>query len=185
MHSRLRWSRLMLVVVSIGAWTLILPGQVLAVPLNPSAPALGVVVGVSTPVGIGRASSATAVPGAESGANTAAATSPCWYVDPYEYIDGITGNNLAHFYLYMYWCGNGHTITSHQTAQPTGTVQAAGWSYKGIIGHSNAGGTGGTYWQEYYQGSFCLISYFGCVQNWYPWLRLTAYPNGTYALSDG
>jgi hypothetical protein len=83
------------------------------------------------------------------------------------------------------WCGNGSKITSRQPVNPEGFTYYLGWSYKGQQSYSNVGGVGSTYWIHNTQGSFCYIDtgVIGCVQNWYPSLRSTAYGNGGFSYS--
>ena len=96
----------------------------------------------------------------------------------------ILGWRLFTYVRWVYWCWNGSYLTYVGT-RPWGEVHIPGWSYKGTIGSWSIGGRGYTYYRVWSQGHFCLVEYFSCVQNSYPWIDVTVYPGGGWRWSYG
>lgn len=121
----------------------------------------------------GRADSAGSA-GAQSTSETAARAG-CWYVTWSRWYNNIFGMRLVTYYQRMDWCGSGGKITSWSRNR-YGTASMPGWSFKGNIGSQVTGGRGSSYVRSWTQGHFCLVEYFSCVQNKYPWIdmRVTA-----------
>jgi hypothetical protein len=100
----------------------------------------------------------------------AAASTSCWYWNDWRKAYGLFGNTLWTFNVEPNWCGNGSWIVNYAYTNTWGDTSTPGWSYKGVISSSNHYGVGWNVFESVRQGSFCLISYFGCVQNSYPYV---------------
>jgi hypothetical protein len=107
-----------------------------------------------------------------------AARVTCWSWTPYARAKSLVGLTVWQYNQEVYWCGNGRTITYRAPAHDYPTHVAVGWEFKGNGTYWNHGGAGSSYWEHWNQGHFCLASYFGCLQNKYPWIDSTVYANG-------
>lgn len=97
----------------------------------------------------------------------------------------IFGWRLFTYVRWVYWCWNGSYLT-YVASRAWGEVHMAGWSFRGTLNNSwSIGGKGYTYYRVWSQGHFCLIQYFSCVQNSYPWIDVTVYPGGGWRWSHG
>jgi hypothetical protein len=110
--------------------------------------------------------------------------SGCWWAQVWRSGKNLFGSTLWKYFQRIEWCSNGSYITS-KTRIRWGETYFPGWSFKGHIGSTTGGGVGYTYYRARTQGHFCLISYFSCVQDAYPWIDMTVYRNGTYSWSTG
>jgi len=129
---------------------------------------------------------ATVAPDAVAGVDgvDAALAGGCWWAQVKRYAKNLIGSTLWAYFQKINWCSNGSYITSHSRTR-WGETYWPGWSWEGNIGSTTGGGNGSTYYRSWTQGHFCLISYFSCVQNAYPWIDMTVYRNGTYSWSAG
>lgn len=96
----------------------------------------------------------------------------------------IFGWRLFTYVRWVYWCWNGSYLTYVGT-RAWGEVHMVGWAFKGTIGSWSIGGKNYTYYRVWSQGRFCLVEYFSCVQNSYPWIDVTVYPGGGWRWSHG
>ncbi len=119
-------------------------------------------------------------------ASSFAAAGGCWYATTSRSAENILGMRLFTYSQRIDWCGSGAggRITQVSKTRPV-NVNAPGWAFERHIENSNTGGAGSASFRGYTQGHFCLIAYFNCVQNKYPWIDMTVYPNGTYRHSAG
>lgn len=121
----------------------------------------------------------------DTGADTAdALLASCYWAQVRRWGSNLLGMTLWTYYQRIEWCANSSSITS-KTRIRWGEVSMPGWSFKGHTGSTTGGGVGYTYFRARTQGHFCLIQYFSCVQNAYPWIDMTVYRNGTYSWSAG
>jgi len=118
------------------------------------------------------------------GASTDVFVAACKWAQVERYGTNIFGMKLWSYFQKIDWCYNGSTITS-KTRTRWGETHFPGWSWKGHIGNSTSGGVGSTYFRAWTQGHFCLVEYFSCVQNAYPWIDMTVRGNGTWSWSAG
>jgi hypothetical protein len=107
----------------------------------------------------------------------AAAAAGCWYSEWSRRFNNVFGMRLATYYLRLDWCSNSTRITS-SSHRRWGETSMPGWSFEKHIGRQVTGGNGSTFYRVWSQGHFCLVKYFSCVQNWYPWIEMTATPGG-------
>ena len=114
----------------------------------------------------------------------AAALAACYWAQVRRWGKNLLGMTLWTYYQRIEWCANASAITS-RTRIRWGEVSMVGWSFKGHIGSTTGGGPGYTYYRARTQGHFCLIQYFSCVQNAYPWIDMTVHRNGTYSYTAG
>ena len=97
----------------------------------------------------------------------------------------IFGWRLFTYVRWVYWCWNGSYLT-YLASRAWGEVHMPGWSFRGTLNNSwSIGGRGYTYYRVWSQGHFCLVEYFSCVQNSYPWIDVTVYPGGGWRWSHG
>jgi hypothetical protein len=144
-------------------------------------------LGAAAPAGADIQSEALGLDAAQSvvaDSSSTAALAACWWAQVRRYGKNLLGMTLWSYYQRIEWCSNGSWITSH-TRIRWGEVSMPGWSFKGHIGSTTGGGNGSTFYRARTQGHFCLIQYFSCVQNAYPWIDMTVYRNGTYSYSTG
>ena len=112
------------------------------------------------------------------------AAAGCWWARVRRYATNIFGSTLWAYFQRIDWCSNGSSITSHSRTR-WGETYWPGWSWKGNIGSTQGGGNGSTYYRSWTQGHFCLISYFSCVQDRYPWIDMTVNRSGGWSWSAG
>jgi hypothetical protein len=101
----------------------------------------------------------------------------------------VSGHNLLGWRLWSYvrwvrWCWSGSTLTSVST-RAWGEVHMVGWAFRGTISSWSAGGAGRGSYRVWSQGHFCLVEYFSCIQNVYPWIDVTVLPGGGWRWSWG
>jgi hypothetical protein len=108
----------------------------------------------------------------------AVAATYCWSWTPWVAGYDLFGIKVWQYNQGLYWCGNGSWITYRAAAHDYPSNTFLGWSFEGNLGYWNIGGTGYNLWEHWNQGHFCLISYFSCVQNSYPWIDSKVYANG-------
>jgi len=113
-----------------------------------------------------------------------AAAGGCWWARVQRWATNIFGSKLWAYFQRIDWCSNGSYITSHSRTR-WGETYWPGWSWKGNIGSTQGGGNGSTFYRSWTQGHFCLISYFSCVQDRYPWIDMTVYRSGGWSWSAG
>jgi hypothetical protein len=116
--------------------------------------------------------------------STESTTGGCWYAQASRWIKNIFGVRLATYYQKISWCASNGYLTSHSRTR-WGTTSFPGWSWEGNINSTQDGGNGWTGYRSFTQGHFCYIKYVSCAQNWYPWIDMTVYANGTYAWKTG
>jgi hypothetical protein len=96
----------------------------------------------------------------------------------------ILGWRLWSYVRSVYWCWSGSYLT-YVSSRAWGEVHIFGWAFKGTIGSWSIGGSRYTYYRVWSQGHFCLVEYFSCIQNVYPWIDVTVYPGGGWRWSRG
>ena len=96
----------------------------------------------------------------------------------------IFGWKLWTYVRWVYWCWNGSYLT-YVASRAWGETHMVGWAYKGTIDSWSIGGKNYTYYRVWSQGHFCLVEYFSCIQNKYPWIDVTVYPGGGWRWSYG
>ena len=101
----------------------------------------------------------------------------------------VTAHNIFGWRIFSYvrwvrWCWSGSLLTSVST-RAWGEVFLPGWSFRGTIGSWTSGGPGRTSYRVWSQGHFCLVEYFSCIANSYPWIDVTVYPGGGWRWSWG
>ena len=185
-----------LLVAAIAALALVPASSALAKkPPPPPDDAAALVAGVYTEVmGSGSEESESALPAPPASAEvdslgasaeTADAfLAACYWAQVRRYGKNLFGMTLWSYYQRIEWCANSSYITS-RTRIRWGETSFPGWSFKGHTGSTTGGGVGYTYFRARTQGHFCLIQYFSCVQNAYPWIDMTVRRNGTYTYSTG
>jgi hypothetical protein len=115
----------------------------------------------------------------------AVAATYCWSWTPAEKGTNVFGGTVWQYNQGLYWCGNGSWITYRAASNNYPSALGIGWDFKGNGSYWNQGGEGYNLWTHWNQGHFCLASYFGCVQNSYPWIQSTVYANGAGYYSVG
>lgn len=109
----------------------------------------------------------------------------CWTWTVWRYAKNLIGSTLWKYFQKIYWCRNGYRVYYPSVQRRWGEVYWPGWSYKGVISRWSYGGSGYTYWQVGSQAHFCLIQYFSCVQNRYPWVEQIVRGNGYNTYTTG
>jgi hypothetical protein len=135
---------------------------------------------------VDQVSAATAAGYATASAEAGAPASPqvttlslsCWTWTVGVKGTNIFGSTLWKYFQEIYWCRDGYRVWYPSVIRRWGETYWPGWSYKGVISRWSYGGGGYTYWTVGSQGHFCLISYFDCVQDKYPWVEQTVRGNG-------
>lgn len=145
----------------------------------PGSPSTATLVSVATSLQEGVAGQ----PASRASVDAAAAVS-CKWAQVERYGKNLLGMKLWSYFQKIDWCYNGSTITS-RTRTRWGETHFPGWSWKGHIGSSTSGGVGSTFYRAWTQGHFCLVEYFSCVQNAYPWIDMTVRGNGTWSYTAG
>lgn len=102
----------------------------------------------------------------------------CWTWTVSVRATNIFGSTLWRYFQRIYWCRDGYRVWYPSVQRRWGEVYWPGWEYKGVIDRWSYGGHGYTYWTVGSQSHFCLIAYFSCVQNRYPWLEQTVRGSG-------
>ena len=132
---------------------------------------------------------AAAVATAQAGhtsVKAAAAATTCWTWTPWVAGTNLFGSKVWQYNQGLYWCGNGSWITYRDPSHNYASNLFLGWSFQGNLGNYwNHGGVNYNYWEHWNQGHMCLISYFSCVQNSYPYIDSTVYANGSGHFSYG
>ena len=121
---------------------------------------------------------------AAEGLDATSALAACYWAQVRRWGKNLLGMTLWTYYQRIEWCANASYITS-KTRIRWGEVSMVGWSFKGHTGSTTGGGVGYTYFRARTSGHFCLIQYFSCVQNAYPWIDMTVRRNGTFTWSTG
>jgi hypothetical protein len=109
----------------------------------------------------------------------------CWTWTPYLLAENVFGGDLWKYFHRVDWCQNGSVITSTTYFRAWGETYYPGWNWKGVQSTWSSGGTGYTRWTKGSQGKFCLVEYFSCVQERWPWIETNVYGNGSYSWSHG
>ena len=113
-----------------------------------------------------------------------AAAAACWWAQAWRRGSNIFGMTLWTYYQRIEWCASGGKITS-VTRIRWGEVSMPGWSFKGHTSSTTSGGKGSYSYRARTHGHFCLVQYFSCIQNAYPWIDMTVRANGTWSWSAG
>ena len=108
----------------------------------------------------------------------------CWWARVRRWGENIFGTDLWAYYQRIDWCANSSAITWKSRTR-WGETYIPGWSYRGHIGSVQNGGVGSTFYRSWTQGHFCFISYFGCVQDRYPWIDMTVRRFGNWSWDAG
>lgn len=99
-----------------------------------------------------------------------AAATTCWYWHTQVYYKNLVGLVILRFHVEPHWCTTGYWLTSPVYTNTWATVNVPGWSYKHTGGWHRYG-AGWNIYITHQEGHFCFVSYFGCVQNKYPWIE--------------
>jgi len=110
--------------------------------------------------------------------------SSCKTVTFSAYYRNVVGWNLWGYFHRITWCWSGSTITS-VSRRVWAEVYIPGWSFKQNVGFQSSGGRGHAYYSAWTQGHFCLVEFFSCVVNRYPWIDVTVYAGGRYTHGVG
>lgn len=113
-----------------------------------------------------------------------AAAAACKWAQVSRWGNNIFGMRLWTYYQRIEWCYSNGLITS-VTRLRWGEVSMPGWSFKGHTSSTTSGGKGSTSYRARTHGHFCLVEYFSCIQNAYPWIDMTVRGNGTWSYTAG
>lgn len=93
----------------------------------------------------------------------------CWYWNTE--VDGhnVFGNTVWSFHVQPNWCTTGYWLASPVYTN-TWAHTWPGWSYTHTGGWTRYG-AGWNIYITHQNAHFCLASYFGCVDNSYPWIE--------------
>lgn len=168
-------------------------GQGALVPPTASVPASQAMTGVQTgptvfqgqPAAVSTTAAVASARKLHRPVTAAIAATTCWSWTPWEKGTNAFGGTVWQYNQGLYWCGNGSGITYRAASNDYPSALGIGWSFSGNLGYWNQGGQGYNLWTHWNQGHFCLASYFGCVQNSYPWIQSTVYGNGYGTASYG
>lgn len=94
----------------------------------------------------------------------------CWYWDTQVYYTNIWGSVILRFHVEPNWCTTGYWLASPVYTNTWANVNVPGWSYTHTGGWTKYG-AGWNIYITHQDGHFCFVSYFGCVQNKYPWIE--------------
>jgi hypothetical protein len=94
----------------------------------------------------------------------------CWYWDTQVYYKNALGGVILRFHVEPNWCTTGYWLASPVYTNTWANVNVPGWSYKHTGGWTKYG-AGWNIYITHQNGHFCFASYFGCVQNKYPWIE--------------
>ncbi len=151
------------------------------IPQNAQIAAMGTVKGTPTPITTQQAIQRAAAAGVKSSQLSAMAAAPasysCYYWDTYEYYKNLVGATILRFHVEPNWCTTGYWLADPVYTNTWADVNVPGWSYT----HSGGWTKYGSGWNVYLthqEGHFCFASYFGCVQNKYPWIEDDVGPGG-------
>jgi len=100
----------------------------------------------------------------------ATATYSCWYWDTQVYYKNAFGSVILRFHVEPNWCTTGYWLASPVYTNTWANVNVPGWSYTHTGGWTKYG-AGWNIYITHQNGHFCFVSYFGCVQNKYPWIE--------------
>jgi len=99
-----------------------------------------------------------------------AASTSCWYWDTQVYYKNVFGSVILRFHVEPNWCTTGYWLVSPVYTNTWANVNVPGWSYTHTGGWTKYG-AGWNIYITHQNGHFCFVSYFGCVQNKYPWIE--------------
>jgi hypothetical protein len=94
----------------------------------------------------------------------------CWYWDTQVYYKNALGQVILRFHVEPNWCTTGYWLASPVYTNTWANVNVPGWSYTHTGGWTKYG-AGWNIYITHQNGHFCFVSYFGCVQNKYPWIE--------------
>ena len=93
----------------------------------------------------------------------------------------LFGSLIWTFQQTVIWYYNGTYITQIVSAYALGSAPDPFWHYDGIIGQSQSGGAGYTYFNMFSQGLFTLRIGGWVIESMTPWINFWAYGNGSYS----
>lgn len=101
----------------------------------------------------------------------------------------VSAYSPFHILLWSYhqriqWSYDGVYVTAVQAHYSWGAPNWP-WRYDGLIGQSESGGAGSTYFQRFSQGKFTLYVLGLPIQSSYPWINQGVYGNGSHSYSGG
>ncbi len=110
----------------------------------------------------------------------------CWQRDVLLRAVNVFNVTLWEYRVYLYWCGNGSSVTYYSTWSQA-TVRQLFWQYLGDIAQNTIGGVGYNLVRHFRQGHFalCVTAQYGCIGHVYPWADQTGYADGRYQSSYG
>jgi len=99
-----------------------------------------------------------------------AAALTCWYWNDWRKASNIWGATVWQYNVEPNWCGDGTWIRSYAYTNTWASNVALGWSFQRNIQSIDRYGVNWNVFEAIRQGHFCLIAYFSCVQNSYPYV---------------
>lgn len=115
---------------------------------------------------------------------SAASASSCREATWEVYGKNLLGWKLWSYYRWIRWCWSGGLLTS-VSRNRWGQTHMVGWAWKGHLGQTASGGVGKSSYRTWTQGHFCLVEYFSCIQNVYPWMDVTVNAGGGWSWRYG
>lgn len=97
-------------------------------------------------------------------------TYSCWYWDTQVYYKNPVKQVILRFHVEPNWCTTGYWLASPVYTDTWANVNIPGWSYTHTGGWTKYG-AGWNIYITHQDGHFCFASYFGCIQNKYPWIE--------------
>jgi hypothetical protein len=93
----------------------------------------------------------------------------CWYWNTQVYYKNILGLVILRMHVQPNWCTTGYWLVSPVYTNTWATINVPGWSFSYTGWHKY--GAGWNLYLVHRDGHFCLVQYFSCVQNKYPWIE--------------
>jgi hypothetical protein len=144
------------------------------VPESAQIASTGTVTGTPTPISTQEEIQRATAAGVPSSQLSAMASSPdsysCYYWNTYRYYKNLAGLTILRFHVEPNWCTTGYWLADPVYTNTWADVNVPGWSYSHTGGWTKYG-AGWNYYLTHQEGHFCFASYFGCVQNKYPWIE--------------
>ena len=144
------------------------------IPQNARIASTGTVKGTPMRIGTQQEIQRARAAGVPSSQLSAMAASPasysCWYWDTYRYYKNLVGLTILRFHVEPNWCTTGYWLSGPVYTNTWADVNIPGWSYDHTGGWTQWG-SGWNLYLTHQEGHFCAASYFGCVQNKYPWIE--------------
>lgn len=104
-----------------------------------------------------------------AGVAVIASSTSCWYWNTQVYYKNLIGLVILRFHVQPNWCTTGYWLVSPVYTNTWATINVPGWSFSYTGWHKY--GAGWNLYLVHRSGHFCLVQYFSCVQNKYPWIE--------------